>query len=451
MRKIMIFIPAFLIFQMFVELSFALTLFPHTSFNLTAAVQIEGTNAKLEYVTPSKTEALLYILSGDRLEGVMNINEINEIAGVPIFGQSYYSSDPTPYVHLISNVLDTYNIALKNVNENYLSLEVNEAPLLTDRNIVLSFSGDDVYTEFDVFVDGVFYGKKTKGSLTVGFEIKRRSPHIITVSKDGYCAWHSVVGPQGADVYMYKETWCKQTPAKIFLIVDQINTNVYVDGEFFEASKDSLIILKTLSGNHTVRLTKEGFEDWSQSFRITEGNIKFINVHLPPILDSDGDGISDSQDSCPNTPSGKTVDSKGCAQSQLDSDGDGVTNDVDQCPTQAEVFNNYQDFDGCPDVKPLQDDDGDGIINENDACPDKPENFNNYQDTDGCPDIVPTTTPASYDDSSTHNHSATDYACSKIRRENRNYFARRYSNYGQGAHCFNRKTTHRPNRTCFHG
>jgi hypothetical protein len=47
--------------------------------------------------------------------------------------------------------------------------------------------------------------------------------------------------------------------------------------------------------------------------------------------DSDGDGVLDDQDQCPNTPSGAAVDTNGCAASQLDTDGDGVTDDRDQC------------------------------------------------------------------------------------------------------------------------
>lgn len=45
--------------------------------------------------------------------------------------------------------------------------------------------------------------------------------------------------------------------------------------------------------------------------------------------DTDGDGVVDSLDNCPNTPTGATVDSKGCA---LDTDGDGVADYKDQCP-----------------------------------------------------------------------------------------------------------------------
>ena len=46
-------------------------------------------------------------------------------------------------------------------------------------------------------------------------------------------------------------------------------------------------------------------------------------------LDSDGDGVPDSRDKCPNTPQGVSVDADGCP---IDSDGDGVPDYRDQCP-----------------------------------------------------------------------------------------------------------------------
>ena len=54
---------------------------------------------------------------------------------------------------------------------------------------------------------------------------------------------------------------------------------------------------------------------------------------LPPVVttDSDGDGIADSQDMCPSTPTGETVDVQGCSASQLDTDSDGVANNADSC------------------------------------------------------------------------------------------------------------------------
>ena len=48
-----------------------------------------------------------------------------------------------------------------------------------------------------------------------------------------------------------------------------------------------------------------------------------------PEPDSDGDGVPNARDVCPNTPAGTTVDSFGCA---ADGDRDGVPDDRDRCP-----------------------------------------------------------------------------------------------------------------------
>ncbi len=54
-----------------------------------------------------------------------------------------------------------------------------------------------------------------------------------------------------------------------------------------------------------------------------------IEVAAVEQLDSDGDGVSDSQDECPDTPQGVEVDENGCPK---DADGDGVPDYLDKCP-----------------------------------------------------------------------------------------------------------------------
>ncbi len=69
----------------------------------------------------------------------------------------------------------------------------------------------------------------------------------------------------------------------------------------------------------------------------------------------------------------------------LDSDGDGINDDVDQCPNEPETYNGIEDTDGCPDGV-IEDTDGDGINDDVDQCPNEPETYNGIEDTDGCPD-----------------------------------------------------------------
>jgi Tetratricopeptide repeat len=65
-----------------------------------------------------------------------------------------------------------------------------------------------------------------------------------------------------------------------------------------------------------------------------------------------------------------------------DSDGDGIPDDEDQCPDHPEDRDGFQDSDGCADP----DNDADGILDVNDKCPNVPETMNGFEDGDGCPD-----------------------------------------------------------------
>lgn len=87
----------------------------------------------------------------------------------------------------------------------------------------------------------------------------------------------------------------------------------------------------------------------------------FYRVEIPS--DSDGDGIVDNLDKCPNTPRGVKVDAHGCP---LDSDGDGVPDYLDQCP--GTPSGAAVDSSGCP-----LDSDGDTVPDYLDKCPNTPK------------------------------------------------------------------------------
>lgn len=90
-------------------------------------------------------------------------------------------------------------------------------------------------------------------------------------------------------------------------------------------------------------------------------------------IDADKDGVFDYQDKCLGTPAGFAVDAKGCT---LDSDNDGVDDNNDKCPTS--IPGEPVDETGCP-----LDEDHDGVKNDLDKCPGSPEGVS--IDTDGCP------------------------------------------------------------------
>lgn len=83
----------------------------------------------------------------------------------------------------------------------------------------------------------------------------------------------------------------------------------------------------------------------------------------PAAVDSDGDGVIDSKDQCPDSPKGSMVDANGCPK---DSDRDGVADDKDQCPDSPK--GSIVDAKGCP-----KDSDGDGVTDDEDKCPDTPK------------------------------------------------------------------------------
>lgn len=100
--------------------------------------------------------------------------------------------------------------------------------------------------------------------------------------------------------------------------------------------------------------------------------------------DTDGDGIEDREDACPDAAG--SAEMMGCP----DTDGDGLADNKDNCPTEAGPAAN----DGCP----WPDTDGDSVLDKDDACPDEAGSAanNGCADRDGdsvldkddeCPDV----------------------------------------------------------------
>ena len=95
-----------------------------------------------------------------------------------------------------------------------------------------------------------------------------------------------------------------------------------------------------------------------------------LRANMGKAKDTDGDGVPDRKDKCPDTPTGVKVDVNGCP---VDTDGDGVADYLDKCPDVKGLAN----LSGCPDA------DNDGVADNDDRCPNTPAGVR--VDASGCP------------------------------------------------------------------
>lgn len=150
---------------------------------------------------------------------------------------------------------------------------------------------------------------------------------------------------------------------------------------YFFASQNVFAQLPDTPNSHKSKVKKPAIEKGTTV--VSPDTLKMIT------RDSDGDGIPDGEDKCPDEKGVLQFD--GCPMP--DTDNDGLTDDLDSCPQVAGLIK----YNGCP----IPDRDGDKINDEEDNCPDEPglARFNGCltRDSDGdsvnddedkCPDIA---------------------------------------------------------------
>ncbi|MFH1195387.1 MAG: OmpA family protein [bacterium] len=134
------------------------------------------------------------------------------------------------------------------------------------------------------------------------------------------------------------------------------NMSLNLSGGIIVASKDFIDDIETGPNNDMMYTATAG-----------------LSYYFGRDRDSDGDGVPNSDDACPETPLGVKVDEYGCP---LDTDKDGVADNLDKCadtPQDVKV-----DKIGCP-----LDADSDGVPDYLDKCSDTPANAK--VDPKGCP------------------------------------------------------------------
>jgi hypothetical protein len=124
----------------------------------------------------------------------------------------------------------------------------------------------------------------------------------------------------------------------------------------------------------------------------------FVNGHLAGAapLDSDGDGVPDASDNCPDVANPDQGDRDGDRTGDAcdsDRDGDGVANTLDNCPNTANADQADLDSDGIGNVCDA-DRDGDGVANAADNCPNTANANQSDTDGDGIGDACDTPPPA---------------------------------------------------------
>ena len=163
-------------------------------------------------------------------------------------------------------------------------------------------------------------------------------------------------------------------------------------------AKDTLLLIHE-------NITASNVIETSSDFMAMSTSGRSCTVDGEP--DDDCDGVENWFDDCPGTTLGTEVDAFGCpvddgggnGGGNDDTDGDGIPDSNDACPNEPSNAQNDADSDGCPDDDGSGDGDGsgngggdggdadadaDGVIDADDTCPDTP--FGESVDFLGCSD-----------------------------------------------------------------
>jgi hypothetical protein len=143
-------------------------------------------------------------------------------------------------------------------------------------------------TGADVFIDGVLYG--VTDAMIVDVPPGQR---VITLTKEGYATWQKTVNVQALRITML--TGITLTPVgaqtgSISVISIPWNAAVYLDDQY--KGLTPVTIQGVSAGSHTLKVTKDGYKDYSTPVTVTGGK----TVTLPTIrlvrVSSSGTGNS---------------------------------------------------------------------------------------------------------------------------------------------------------------
>jgi alpha-glucosidase len=155
---------------------------------------------------------------------------------------------------------------------------------------------------------------------------------------------------------------------------NQSDQSVPLEGGVAEQGASDILISGTNSG-----LFRFTFNEQTRAYTV-------VKLADP---DSDGDGIGNSTDNCPNTPNANQADADQDGIGDVcdtDADNDGIADASDNCPTNANASQADLDSDGIGDACDA-DRDGDGVPNASDNCPDTMNGNQADHDSDNIGDV----------------------------------------------------------------
>lgn len=241
-------------------------------------------------------------------------------------------------------------------------------------NLQQSFSS----TTTDIAGELLYLMPGLNGSVEVGMLNNKLSLGVLYAARAGKNTWRDEI--TGA-VNIRPAEWMNLSLSYSLREGRESNFGL---GAGFKAKKVNFYFAADYMPFRTVKMDIQQFDATIPAFNFPlaydRGRMNFVagvNIVMGKWLDKDKDGISDSRDRCPETPTFVKVDSKGCPK---DSDKDGVPDYLDKCPNTKKEARNHVDSYGCP-----LDTDGDGILNYADKCPDNAPEAKGFVDADGCP------------------------------------------------------------------
>jgi hypothetical protein len=158
-------------------------------------------------------------------------------------------------------------------------------------------------TGADVFIDGVLYG--VTDAMIVDVPPGQR---VITLTKEGYATWQKTVNVQALRITML--TGITLTPVgaqtgSISVISIPWNAAVYLDDQY--KGLTPVTIQGVSAGSHALKVTKEGYKDYSTPVTVTGG--KTVTLPTIRLVRESSSGTGNSGGTFPDV--GLLINSKG--------------------------------------------------------------------------------------------------------------------------------------------